>query len=138
MGNTSVVRLLAAVIFACTLLAAGCGEDLSEQVDSVETEVEAQVDEAVADLERELEQFRDDLPDEITAALDEAGATIDRIESASREELRQTRRELRKARAELEPRIDAASGDARRALQAGIDAIERILARIEDALRNAD
>ena len=40
------------------------------------------------------------------------------------------------ARTELEPRLEDAAGETREALQASIDAIERLIERIEDALRD--
>ena len=88
-------------------LAVGCGDDdLSDQVESVQSAVEERLDEAREDLERSFDEIRDDVSEEAEAALDEARDAVDAVDERTREELEDARRELDEARDELRAEAD--------------------------------
>ena len=63
------------------------------------------------------------------------GDRLVQLEDSSREEFEEARDELEEARDELRPQVEEAAGDARDDLEDAL-AIERMLERIEDALRD--
>ena len=131
-------RAIVAALAGLALVgAAGCGgdDDISEAVESARTEAEARLDEARADLESKVDEIRDEVSADVEESLEDVRRAIDDVEDSTREELEQARDELQQARDELEPKVDEALGDAR-GLADALDAIERMLERIEDELRD--
>ena len=131
-------RAIVAALAGLALVgAAGCGgdDDISEAVESARTEAEARLDEARADLESKVDEIRDEVSADVEESLEDVRRAIDDVE------IRPARSWNRHATSSSRHGTSSSRRWTRRSAMPGgladaLDAIERMLERIEDELRD--